>query len=129
MSDIHQEITFKASPAKVYRALTDAEEIAAWTGMEADVSPDEGGAYQCFGVYIVGRYIELVPDKRIVQAWRVFNWEEGVYSLVRIELTGDGDHTTLVLDQYGVPEKEVSHVEPGWHKQYWNPIKKFLREV
>ena len=96
MSQIHQEVRFAAAPSDVYRALCDEKTFSAWSGEPATISGKEGGAYSCFGPFIVGRQIELRVDLRIVQAWRVFNWPEGVYSLVRFELRPDGDGTRLV---------------------------------
>jgi hypothetical protein len=51
-----------------------------------------GGAFTLFGGHITGRHIELVPDQRIVQAWRVVDWIPVVYSIVKFELT---EGTTL----------------------------------
>jgi activator of HSP90 ATPase len=70
--------------------------------------------------------LELVPGQRIVQAWRAANWEEGVYTVVRIELNGDGKTTKLTLDQTGIPEGQGEHLEGGWHKMYWEPLRKYL---
>ena len=133
MSQIHQEVTFNAPPGQVYRALLDAREFAKFTGAPAEIEAEEGGKFVCFGTFITGRIVELVTDKRIVQAWRVFNWPEGVYSIVRFELIPDGwgprasaTKTKLVLDQDGAPENEVAHLDPGWGKKYWEPMKKHL---
>ncbi len=126
MADIHQDVTFDTTPDRLYQALTDPEKFAAWTGMEASISPEEGGAFSCFGVYILGRNIELVQDQRIVQAWRAFNWEEGVYAVVRFELRTEGSTTRLVFDQSGVPADAAEHVDTGWHNKYWNHLREWL---
>ncbi len=126
MSDIHQEITFKASAKAVYKALTDSSEFAKFTGAEARIDATEGGAFLCFGTFIDGRNVELVPDARIVQAWRVFNWPDGVYSIVRFELTEDDGKTTVVLDHAGVPEDAAKHVDGGWEVKYWAPLRAYL---
>ena len=126
MSQIHQEVTFNAPPGQVYRALLDSREFAKITGAPAEIEAEEGGKFVCFGTFITGRIVELVPDKRIVQAWRVFNWPEGIYSIVRFELNADGRKTKLVFDQDGAPENEVAHLDSGWGKQYWEPLKKHL---
>ena len=75
---------------------------------------------------ISGRNIELKPNARIVQAWRAGNWPEGVYSVVRFELTGEGAATTLTLDQSGFPEEQREHLDGGWRKMYWEPLQKHL---
>jgi len=126
MSQIHQEVRFAASPADVYAALTDAKTFAAWSGDPAAISTQGGGAFSCFGPFIVGRQIELVVNRRIVQAWRTFNWPDGIYSLVRFEFEPDGDGTRMIFDQDGVPEDAVEHVSGGWHHKYWEPMRNYF---
>ena len=75
---------------------------------------------------ITGRNIELIPEQRIVQAWRVGNWPEGIYSIVKFELTADGTATKLVLDHTAFLEGAADHLDPGWHQMYWEPLKKYL---
>ncbi len=126
MSQIHQEMTFEATPGRVYRALTDSREFATFTGVDAEISAEEGGEFLCFGTFVLGRNVQLVTDTLIVQAWRVFNWPEGVYSIVRIGLSAEGGQTKLVLDQDGVPDDAVKHVDGGWEHKYWAPLRKYL---
>jgi len=126
MSQIHQEVMFSAPTGQVYRALIDSKEFAKMTGAPAEIDPEEGGKFSCFGGYITGRHVELLPNKRIVQAWRTKGWPEGQYSIVRFELHAEGLKTKLVFDQDGAPEGEVAHLDPGWGKQYWEPLKKQL---
>src|SRR5439155_21742928 len=96
---IRHEVSFAASPARVYRALMDAAEHARFTAAPAEISADEGGAFSTHGGHAYGRNVALVPDARIVQAWRVKDWPEGVYSIIRFELSGDGKKTQLVFEQ------------------------------
>jgi activator of HSP90 ATPase len=124
MSNIHQEVTFAAPPDKVYRAIL--EELGKVTGAPTSGSTSEGGAFTAFGGYISGRQIELVPEKRVVQAWRAKPWVEGVYSIVRFELQADGAKTRLVFDHDGFPEGEKEHLSSGWQAQYWEPIRKYV---
>ncbi len=126
MSQIHQEITLAASPPRIYRALTDSGEFARFTGVDADIRPTEGGSFVCFGTFVLGRIVELIPDRRIVQAWRVFNWPDGIYSIVRFELHDENGNTRLVLDQDGVPDKDISHIDAGWENKYWRPLREHL---
>ena len=75
---------------------------------------------------IAGRNLELVPNERIVQAWRVGNWDPGVYSVAKFELKPEGSGTRLVFDHSGFPEKEKDHLESGWKANYWDPLQKHL---
>jgi activator of HSP90 ATPase len=124
---IRQEVTFKASPDRVYDILISSEQFSKATGgAPTNINKEEGGTFSCFGGMILGRNIELVPNKRIVQAWRVANWEEGVYSIVKLELKEQGSETVLVLDHSGFPEGQSEHLSSGWYTNYWEPIEKLL---
>jgi len=121
---IHQEVRFKANPDQVYAALTDAETFAAATGAPAEIAQEAGGEVSLFGGQIAARNIELVPGKRVVQAWRAGNWEEGLYSVARFELKREGDATKPVFDHTGYPGEGHDMLEGGGHKMYWEPLDK-----
>lgn len=124
---IHHEVVFKASPERIYQALTDSKIFTEFTGEGlAEISREAGGAISLFGGYVIGRNIELVPNQRIVQAWRAKNWADGVYSIVKFELKGQGSETRIIFDHSGFPEGNREHLEPGWHKMYWEPLRKYL---
>ncbi len=136
---IHQEVEFKASRKRVYAALTDARQFervvqlsdAARTMIKpgapaTQISTEIGGAFSTFGGLIVGRQLELVPDERIVQAWRPAYWEPGIFSMVRFELKDAAAGTKLVLDHRGFPDGDAKSLLDGWGKNYWVPLAKFL---
>jgi uncharacterized protein YndB with AHSA1/START domain len=124
---IHQEVVLKASPQRVYDALTNDKAFSEFTGgAPADIDGNPGGEFSCFGGMIRGRNIELVPNQRIVQAWRAGDWPEGVYSIVRFELKPQGADTRLLFDQAGFPDDNRTHLESGWHKMYWDPLNRYL---
>jgi activator of HSP90 ATPase len=125
-TSLHQEVDFKASPQRIYEVLLDSKQFAACTGMPADIDPKAGGALSMFGGLIVGRNVELLPNQRIVQAWRPTHWNPGVYSIVRFELKPKSAETTIALDHTGFPEGEFDHLDPGWKLRYWDPLKKYL---
>jgi activator of HSP90 ATPase len=124
---IHQEIIFKTSPNRIYEALTNAEQFSKATGgAPTEINAETGGSFSCFGGMIVGRNIELVPNQRIVQAWRPANWEAGVYSLVKFELLEQGSETKLIFDHTGIPEGQSEHLATGWQDNYWRTLDQYL---
>jgi activator of HSP90 ATPase len=135
---IHQEVDIQATPHRIYDALTDASQFqkmellsAAMKTIDVNshpavISREPGGAFSVFGDYIVGRQIELVPDKRIVQAWRTMNWPPGIYSIARFELAGQDSSTRLIFDHIGFPAGTAEHLAAGWKANYWEPLEKLL---
>ena len=123
---IHQEIDFNTSPQLLYEALLDANQFTAFSGRPAEINREVGGAFSLFGGHIVGRNVELLPNHRIVQAWRVVTWPEGVYSITKFELKPNGSGTRLVFDHIGFPEGLHDHLAEGWESNYWMLLKKYF---
>lgn len=136
---IHQEPVFHANRRRVYGALIDPGQFAKLVQLSAamqsamspghkpaEISQEVGGAFTLFGGHIVGRHIELIPNERIVQAWRVVDWNPGVYSIVRFELAEKGRDTKIVFDHTGFPAGKAQHLSDGWEANYWEPLQKYL---
>src|SRR5579872_1103150 len=136
---IHQEPVFEASCARVYQALTDHNQFGKIVQLSgamkagelpadkpAQIDPRAGGAFSLFGGLISGRTIELVPNQRIVQAWRAGSWTAGAYSIVRFELVQIGSKTKIVFDHAGFPQGQADHLLAGWNLNYWEPMKKYF---
>jgi activator of HSP90 ATPase len=123
-TSLHQEVDLKANPQRIYETLLDSKQFSACTGMPAEIDPKAGGAFSMFGGMIVGRTIELIPNQRIVQAWRPTHWDQGVYSLVRFELKPRAPGATIVLDHSSFPEGDYDSLSSGWESHYWTPLKK-----
>ena len=79
-----------------------------------------------FNGMIEGRNIELASGRRIVQAWRVKNWPAGRFSLVSFGLEPDANGTRLVFDHFGFPDDDRAHLDAGWHKMYWEPLRQYF---
>ena len=125
-TSLHQEIDLPASAQRIYAALLDSKQFAAFSGLAATIDPAPGGAFSMFGGQVTGRNVELVPDQRIVQAWRPGSWAPGVYSIAKFEFRPQGSGTEVILDHTGFPEGKFAGLDSGWHEHYWEPLKKFF---
>jgi activator of HSP90 ATPase len=137
-AEIHQEVVFKTSPARLYEALTDAgifQKVVIASGaiksmalqsMPAQISLEPGGAFALFGGYITGRQLELEPGVRIIQVWRSASWAPHLYSIARFEISKHPDGAKLVFDQTGFPSDEAQSLAMGWRQHYWAPLKTVL---
>src|SRR5262249_15753573 len=108
---IRQEVVLEANPKRIYETLLDAKRFSEFTGGgAAAIASEAGGVFSCFNGMITGRNVELIPNQRIVQAWRAGNWPEGVYSIVRFELNAQGSNTKLTLDHAAFPDGAAEHL-------------------
>lgn len=135
---IHQEPRVNASRQRVYRALTEAKQFDGLMALSEAVKsmPDkpapariaarDGGEFALFGGYITGRFIELVPDELIVQAWRVGDWARGVFSIARFALGSEAAGTKILFDHTGFPVGQAEHLAEGWYANYWHPLQRLL---
>jgi activator of HSP90 ATPase len=126
MKEIEQAVTLPASPASVYDALVNAERHAAFTGAPAEIDASVGGRFRCYGGRIEGIFLELVPGKRIVQAWRPANFPEGAFTIATYAIEPDGQSTTLRFTQTSVPDSAYDHLSTGWQERYWQPLRSYL---
>ena len=67
---IKQRVKFKSDPVTVYDLLADSRKHAAVTGRQAIISRKIGGTFTLGDSDVTGVNVDLVPGRRIVQAWR-----------------------------------------------------------
>ncbi len=126
---IKQRVKFNAPPATVYDLLADSKKHSAVTGRKATISRKIGGTFSVSGDDVSGINVDLVPGRRIVQAWRHLRFPEGIFSMAAVTLTPTTDGgTELVLTHRGVPKDLIPETELAWREQYWSRIKGYLAQ-
>jgi uncharacterized protein YndB with AHSA1/START domain len=125
---IRQSATFKATPHQVYEALMDSRQHTQFTGDEAKISRKVGGEIMAGSGYISGNNLELVPDRKIVQAWHASDWPEGHMSTATFSLAPVSAGTRLTFTHSGVPEEHYEEIKQGWIDFYWAPLKEYLEK-
>ncbi len=106
------ERTFNAPVERVWKALTDVDEMRQWYFDVKEFRPEVGSEFE-FVVEHEGmtyhhlcRVTEVIPQKKVAYTWR-YKGHEGD-SLVTFELFADGDKTRLKLTSCK-------------HRLVWNP--------
>jgi activator of HSP90 ATPase len=126
---IKQKVKFAAPARVVYELLADSKKHSAFSGAAAKVSRKVGGAFFAYSGYIGGINVDLVPGKRLVQAWRTTSFPAGIFSMAAFTLSATRDGgTEVVLVHRGVPKELISKIEAEWRKFYWAKMKRFLSE-
>ena len=97
-------------PERVWRAITDAEDLAAWfpDTIEGEFGPDAEVRFPKFvemGLPSVGKVTEFDPPRLLAYTWGP--------SALRFELEPDGDGCRLVFTD-AVPREETAKNAAGW---------------
>jgi uncharacterized protein YndB with AHSA1/START domain len=114
------EIVVRAPAADVYELFTEPSALVRWIGIRALLEPRPGGVFRFEllpGEFCSGRYVELVPHRRVVFTW---GWESGA-------LPVSPGSTTVAVDldeRDGVTHVRLTHagldaVMRPWHADGW----------
>jgi uncharacterized protein YndB with AHSA1/START domain len=130
------ERTFNAPVARVWKALTDVDEMREWYFDLKEFKPEVGFEF-AFVVEHEGNIFDhrckvtaVIPEKTIVYAWR-YHGSEGD-SLVTIKLFPEGDRTRLKLTHEGLetfpklPSFARENFAEGWTKIIGTSLKEYL---
>jgi uncharacterized protein YndB with AHSA1/START domain len=136
------ERTFNAAIAKVWKALTDINQMQQWYFPQlADFKPEEGFETQ-FNVHHEGRdYLhiwkvkEVIPMRKISVEWNYAGYPGN--SVVSFELFEQGSKTKLILTHEGIktfmpekyPELSKQNFTEGWTQFMDRGLKDFLEAV
>jgi uncharacterized protein YndB with AHSA1/START domain len=124
------EVEIAAPPERVFRALTESEEIVRWWGSPeayrtetwtSDLRP--GGTWRAEGrgadgaaFSVGGTFLEVDPPRRLVQTWNA-DWERGHETTLTYQLLATEAGTRLTVRHEGFagrPDSCESHAQ-GWN--------------
>jgi uncharacterized protein YndB with AHSA1/START domain len=110
------ERTFNSPVSRVWKALTDKDEIRQWSFTIAEFEPRVGFDFTFYGEHETTRFVhfcritEIIPERKMTYSWRY----EGVIgiSFVSFELFPEGDKTRLRLTHTGL--ENFAHAGPHY---------------
>jgi uncharacterized protein YndB with AHSA1/START domain len=120
MKFVDKTIVIAAAPARVYELLTDAEHFVAWMAPTATIDAVVGGVItwtHLNGDTVEGRFVELVPDRRVVFT---YGWERADVGIppgsttVDITLLPHPRGTELRLIHRGLDDPMADAHNGGW---------------
>ena len=120
MKLVSYEITIDAPAPTVYRHLTEAAGLLRWMAVDAVADPTPGGELRWThenGATMVGRFVELIPHRRIVFR---YGWRDDLMGIppesttVEIALREDDGRTTLTLEHRDLPADHAQAHADGW---------------
>jgi uncharacterized protein YndB with AHSA1/START domain len=133
------ERIFNAPVARVWKALTDADEMRVWYFDLKKFKPEVGFEFEFTVEHEGTRYhhlckiTEVILQKKIAYTWR-YAGEEGD-SLVTFELFPEGDKTRLRLTHEGLetfpklPAYARTNFEKGWTEIIGSSLKQYVEKT
>jgi len=134
-----KEITFNAPVTKIWKAITDKDEMKKWYFDLAEFNPVVGFEFQFYGgdkdkCYLhLCKITEVIPGKKITYSWK-YDGYAGL-SFVTFELFAEGDKTRLKLTHEGletfpadVPDLARKNFEAGWTQIIGTSLKEYLEK-
>ena len=125
MNDIRQTYEIAATPAEVWRALTEPRIIEEWSEAKADFPLQVGAAYSLWDGSIGGKIVEFVPMEKLVQTWKPEDWAR-TDSIVTFTLLPNGGGTRVDLLHINVEESDFDGTTEGWDIYYLGAIKRMF---
>lgn len=135
------ERTYKARVQKVWKALTDKNEMKQWYFDLPEFKPEVGFEFTFLGgkdennMYKhICKITEVIPQKKIAYSW-VYEGYPG-YSVVSFELFEQGNQTRLKLTHEGLesfpesnPDLAKERFAEGWTSIIGTSLKEFVEKV
>jgi activator of HSP90 ATPase len=116
-----------AKASEIYAAWLGSEGHSEMTGSPAQVDGKVGGKFTAWDGYIFGTTLELIPNQRIVQAWRTSEFpDEAPDSRVELLFEEVAGSTKITLTHSDMPEDQVESYKQGWDDFYFKPMKEYF---
>ncbi len=122
------ERTYNAPATKVWKAISDKNEMKKWYFDLAEFKTEIGFEFQFYGGPPEKQYLhlckvtEVIVGKKLTYSWR-YDGYEGI-SFVTFELFNEGNQTRLILTHKGLESFPVSnpHLAKGNFVEGWTQI-------
>jgi activator of HSP90 ATPase len=124
MKDYKKYYLLPAQPEEVYLALTNPVSIEIWTGEQAEMVAEPGTEFSLWEGSILGKNLEFVEGKKIVQQW--YFGDQETESIVTIKLHPDKNGTSVELRHANIPDQDYDDIVEGWNNAYFGSLEEFF---
>jgi activator of HSP90 ATPase len=118
---------FRAKASDLYNAWLSSDGHSAMTGSPAKVDGRVGGKFAAWDGYIFGSTLELIPNHRIVQAWRTSEFaDDAPDSHLEVLVEDVEGGAMLTLSHSNMPDDQVDSYRQGWEDFYFQPMRAYF---
>jgi activator of HSP90 ATPase len=120
--------SFPFSSEAVFMALTNAQQITAWSGQRGKIQPTIGGKMELFDGWVKGIVLAFELGKQLSFTWKPKEWvKENQASIVAFHFKQTKAGTRLTLKHSGFPnDSEMQSHKVGWTEFVFDPLKMYL---
>ena len=135
-------IKIYATPAEVWGALTDSDELENWWSEDVTLEPKKGGKFRevwlddAGGKQLAsGEVISVKPKQEITFTWKEKNWDKNQQTQCSITIAEDGKHAVVTVTHEGwntfadekKKKKTMADFSVGW-KYHLQELKQYLED-
>ncbi|XP_019488716.1 PREDICTED: activator of 90 kDa heat shock protein ATPase homolog 2 isoform X2 [Hipposideros armiger] len=124
---LHMTEMFDTAVEQLYSIFTVKDLVQKFSKSPAILEAEKGGKFQMFDGNVMGEYMELLTNRKIVMKWRCRNWPEEHYATVALNFVPTSGQTELQLDCKGVPVCKEENMKFCWKQQHFEEIKDLLQ--
>jgi len=135
------EQTYQAPISKVWKAITDKDEMKLWYFDLPEFKPEIGIEFRFMGgpaedrqYQHICQVMEVIPEQKIAYSWRYDGYEGN--TLVTFELFDEGSQTRLKLTHEGLetfpadnPDLAKENFVIGWNWLMGTSLKEYLEKI
>jgi uncharacterized protein YndB with AHSA1/START domain len=126
MKDFKKYFIIPAPPEDVYKALTHPATLQLWTGEKAEMSTEAGSEFSLWDGSIVGKNLEFIEDKKIVQQW--YFGDQPEESIVTLVLHPHKHGTSVEVRHTNIPDRDYNDIVEGWNDSYFASLLEFYED-
>jgi len=128
--DIRISVVMPVAPSRVFRALTSARAIEAWSGAPGRVAAQVGGRFSMWDGWNTGRVLARRAPTTLAYTWRKDSWAPATEdSVVRWTLTKVPEGTRVRLVHSRLPSTwEYRDHKGGWPRYFLKPMERWLKK-
>ncbi len=124
MKDFKKYYKIPAEPEEVFTALTNPFTIELWSGYPAIMNANVNTEFSLWEGDIVGKNLEIIENRKIVQEWYFGDQEEK--SIVTIKIFEDKKGAQVELIHSNIPDDDYENIIEGWDEFYFGAIINFF---
>ena len=125
---IEQKPFFKnTTPGRLYDIYMSSKEHGKMIGAKVSIKDEEGTKFKAHDGWIIGKNLQLIPGKLIIQSWRGKDWRKNEIDstlILRFNKVRGGAEIHMV--HANVSDRYAKDIDQGWDQYYWKNLRKYL---